>query len=99
MNLGRFELCLHVSDLNLSLDFYTRLGFHAVSGSVEEGVVVIRDGDGRIGLYRGHIAENLLNFRDGDIAEIGSQAETLGLKFEKPLSLRVMQYGRAATRS
>lgn len=84
MNLGRFELCLQVSDISLSLDFYTKLDFHLIDGSVEEGVVVIRNGDCRIGLYQGHITENLLNFRGGDIAEIGRQAETLGLKFEKP---------------
>ena len=84
MNLGRFELCLQVADINSSLNFYTKLGFHAIDGSVEHGVVVIRNGDCRIGLSQGHIAENLLNFRGGDIAEIGRQAETLGLTFEKP---------------
>ena len=73
MNLGRFELCLQVADIRLSLDFYARLGF-LIDGGVEQGVVVIRNGDCRIGLHQGYIAENLLNFRGGDIAEIGRQA-------------------------
>jgi len=84
MDLGQFELCLQVADLGRPLDFYTKLGFRQVAGSREDGVVVVRNGDCRIGLYQGHIAENLLNVRSGDIAEIARRVQTNGLAFEKP---------------
>ena len=87
INLGRFELCLQVADIERSLGFHTKLGFHPVAGGAEHGVIVIRSGDCRIGLYQGHIAENLLNFRGGNIAEIARQAEASGLEFEKPPSV------------
>jgi catechol 2,3-dioxygenase-like lactoylglutathione lyase family enzyme len=84
MNLGRFELCLRVADIQRSLDFYTKLGFYPIVGDVEQRVIVIRNGDCRIGLYQGHIAENLLNFRGGDIVQFAEQARLQGLEFEKP---------------
>jgi catechol 2,3-dioxygenase-like lactoylglutathione lyase family enzyme len=84
MNLGRFELCLQVADIERSLGFYTKLGFHPVASGAEHGVVVIRSGDCRIGLRQGHIAENLLNFRGGNMAEIAREAKASGLEFEKP---------------
>jgi catechol 2,3-dioxygenase-like lactoylglutathione lyase family enzyme len=83
MELGRFELCLRVADIHQSLRFYTTLGFRAVAGNPDEGVVVIVNGDCRLGLYQGHIAENLLNFRGGDIPQIAEQAQSHGLQFEK----------------
>jgi catechol 2,3-dioxygenase-like lactoylglutathione lyase family enzyme len=84
MKLGRFELCLQVADVDRSLSFYTRLGFQLIDGSMNEGAAVIQNGNCRIGLYQGHIAENLLNFRGGDIAAIATHAQAQGLDFEKP---------------
>jgi lactoylglutathione lyase len=81
--LGRFELALNVADLNASLTFYSRLGFTQIDGSEHSGVAVIRSGNCRIALYQGHIAENLINFRGGDISAIDQQARAEGLTFEK----------------
>lgn len=83
MQLGRFELALNVADLNASLTFYSRLGFTQIDGSEHSGVAVIRSGNCRIALYQGHIAENLINFRGGDISAIDQQARAEGLTFEK----------------
>jgi catechol 2,3-dioxygenase-like lactoylglutathione lyase family enzyme len=83
MNLGRFELALNVADLNASLTFYRRLGFNQIDGSEESGVAVIQSGNCRIALYKGYIAENLINFRGGDIPAIAERAKTEGLTFEK----------------
>lgn len=83
MNLGRFELALNVADLTASLNFYQKLGFHQIDGSEESGAVVIQSGECRIALYAGHIAENLINFRGGNIPAIAEKARTEGLTFEK----------------
>lgn len=82
MELGRFELCLNVADLAVSLAFYTKLGFHRVAGKEGLGVVVVQSGDCRIGLYAGHIAENLLNFRGGNIPDLAEQVRARGVELE-----------------
>ncbi|MCK4594445.1 hypothetical protein KAU45_08075 [bacterium] len=68
LNLGRFELCLAVADLESSIGFYDKLGFTAVAGDPAEGWRIMTNGDLRLGLYRGHVPANLLNFRDGDVS-------------------------------
>jgi catechol 2,3-dioxygenase-like lactoylglutathione lyase family enzyme len=83
MNLGRFELALNVADLKASLIFYRRLGFNQIDGSEESGASAIQSGNCRIALYEGYIAENLINFRGGDIPAIAERARTEGLTFEK----------------
>jgi catechol 2,3-dioxygenase-like lactoylglutathione lyase family enzyme len=83
MNLGRFELALNVADLNASLTFYRKLSFNQIEGSEESGVAVIQSGNCRIALYKGYIAENLINFRGGNILAIAERARTEGLTFEK----------------
>jgi hypothetical protein len=82
VNLGRFELALNVADINASMSFYRRLGFNQIGGSEESGVAVIRGGNCRIVLYAGYIAENLINFRGGDVPAIAENARTEGLTFE-----------------
>ena len=83
MELGRFELCLQVADVRRSLDFYSKLGFQVVGGDLDQGVIVVENGDCRLGLYQQFIAENLLSFRGGDIEEIARKAHALHLSFEK----------------
>jgi catechol 2,3-dioxygenase-like lactoylglutathione lyase family enzyme len=83
MHLGQFELDLNVTDLKASRSFYERLGFRVVKESEDLGVAVLENGPCRIGLYQGHIAENLLNFRDGDIPAIVRQARSAGLVPER----------------
>ncbi len=88
MEVGRFELCLNVADLNASQDFYTALGFTAVGGDVEEGWQILARGDGtRIALFQGHIEENLLNFRPDDVFAVAEALEKKGLVFESPAEL------------
>lgn len=83
MELGRFELSLNVADLDASLDFYLKLGFSKVAGSKASGNVVVESGNCRIALYRGYIAENLINFRGAEIPAIAEKVRSQGLSFEK----------------
>lgn len=83
MKLGRFELCLKAANLDASVSFYLKLGFTQVGGNRSIGVIVLESGNCRIGLYEGHIAENLLNFRGGDIPALAERVRAEGLAFEK----------------
>jgi len=50
------------------------------AGSLAENRVVMEHGSFRLGLYQGHTASNLLNFRSGDVLAIAAYLEAQGLK-------------------
>lgn len=79
INLGRFELCLSVRDIKKSLAFYEKLDFQKVEGDLEEGWVILQQGNTRLGLYSGHFEKNLLNFRGGDVFGIAHAFKERGL--------------------
>ena len=83
MNLGRVELCLNVKDLTVSLEFYHKLGFVDLEIYPEEGWGILQYRDFVLGLYQGHIKENLLNFRGGNIYRLKDSIEKCGLQMEK----------------
>ncbi len=83
-DLGWFELCLNVKNLEASLDFYKRLGFKAVAEFNEEGFAVLTNGDARIALYQGHIERNILNFRGAPVFELAKELERRGFELSKP---------------
>jgi catechol 2,3-dioxygenase-like lactoylglutathione lyase family enzyme len=83
MDLGWFELALNVRNLERALAFYDNLGFRRVAGSLENRAIVIQSGDCRIALYEGHISENLINLRGGDLRMIAASLADRGLPFEK----------------
>ena len=81
--LGRFDMCLDVKDVKKSAEFYHILGFEDVEGNIEEGWLVVAQGNARIGLYQGHVKEPTLNFRGGDVMEISEALREKGIEFEK----------------
>lgn len=83
VKLGRFEYCLNVSHIQTSLEFYRKLGFEQTGGDIDDGWAIIKHGDCTLGLYQGHIAVNLLNFRGGDVFEIARYLESQGLEMKK----------------
>ncbi len=82
-DLGYFELCLDVADLDASLAFYGVLGFERIGGELEEGWAVLERDGTRLALYRGHIGELTLNFRDGDVRAIAEALREAGLALEQ----------------
>lgn len=65
MNLGAFSISLAVKDLELSRDFYKKLGFEAVAGDVAENWLVMRSGETNIGLFQDMFDKNTLTFNPG----------------------------------
>jgi catechol 2,3-dioxygenase-like lactoylglutathione lyase family enzyme len=83
VKLGRFEFCLNVKNIRESLAFYAKLGFVRVGGNVEENWAVVKHGDCTLGLFQGHIRQNLLNFRGGDVYAIARRLKSRNLTLEK----------------
>ncbi len=79
LDAGWLEVCLNVGNLKLSVDFYEKLGFGHVGGEVEEGWAVMENDSCRISLYQGHLEGNVLNFRGGDVQQIGDTLKARGL--------------------
>jgi len=81
MDLGEFQLCLKTSDIEKSIDFYSRLDFSVIEDSRAEGWAVLKHNNLILALYQGHIERNLINFRGGDIPVIVADAKEAGLSF------------------
>lgn len=83
-DLGEFFPCLNVQDLEQSIEFYQKLGFKMTGDHRKDNWAVLQHNNMALCLYQGHIVENLINFRGGNIEEIVKQASAQGLEFEKP---------------
>ncbi len=91
MDLGTFSISLAVKDLSASRAFYEKLGFTMILGEPAENWLILRNGDGTIGLFQGMFEENIMTFnpgwsRDGDhpdaftdIRELQKQLRASGL--------------------
>lgn len=70
VDLGRFFLCLSVDDIDRSLDFYETLGFQMVDGESDSGWAIIEREAIRLGLFKGGMGRNVLNFLDGNVMKV-----------------------------
>ena len=92
MKLGAFSVSLSVKDLKASKEFYEKLGFNALAGSMEQNYLIMKNDHALIGLFQGMFQGNILTFNPGwdenasnmesfdDIREIQKQLKTGGLK-------------------
>jgi lactoylglutathione lyase len=64
-SLGAFSISLAVKDLAKSRDFYAQLGFIPFHGSVERGMLIMRNGSAVIGLFQGAFDKNVMTFNPG----------------------------------
>ena len=65
MKLGAFSISLAVKDLQLSKDFYEKLGFTIFAGSMDQNYLIMKNGDSLIGLFYGMFESNILTFNPG----------------------------------
>jgi len=84
MDLGEFYPCLKVQDIEQSIRFYQKLGFRLIDDHRDENWAILQHTNMALSLYQGHIDENLINFRGGDIAAIVREAAAQGLAFSQP---------------
>lgn len=65
MKLGAFSVSLSVKDLSKSKEFYEKLGFSAMGGSMENNYLIMKNGSTLIGLFQAMFDGNMLTFNPG----------------------------------
>lgn len=65
MELGFFSLSLAVKDIEVSKNFYSKLGFEIIGGDQSQNWLILRNGDHVIGLFQGMFEKNMLTFNPG----------------------------------
>ena len=65
MKLGAFSISLSVKDLNISKEFYEKLGFTVLGGSPEKKYLIMKNDNALIGLFQGMFQGNILTFNPG----------------------------------
>ncbi len=65
MRLGAFSISLNVKDLKVSKNFYESLGFNIFGGEIQNGYLVMKNGESIIGLFQGMFEKNILTFNPG----------------------------------
>ncbi|WBV61222.1 VOC family protein [Chryseobacterium camelliae] len=95
MKLGAFSVSLSVKDLQKSKDFYEKLGFSAMGGSMEHNYLIMKNGDHLIGLFQAMFDGNMLTFNPGwdqtaqnlevfdDVRDIQKHLKAQGVELDK----------------
>ncbi|WP_312343508.1 VOC family protein [Chryseobacterium binzhouense] len=65
MKLGAFSISLSVKDLAKSKEFYEKLGFNAMGGSMEDNYLIMKNENTLIGLFQAMFDGNMLTFNPG----------------------------------
>jgi len=76
---GWFVLCLPVTNLQVALEFYERLGFRLTGGQPEQGWAVVGGGNCELNPMRG-LPQPLMNFRGGDTPALAEALRQRGLE-------------------
>ena len=95
MKLGAFSISLTVKDINISKEFYEKLGFTVFAGDLKMNYLIMKNGNSLIGLFQGMFDHNILTFNPGwdenantlesfdDVREIQNELKSKDLKLEK----------------
>lgn len=78
MDLGAFSISLAVNDLEVSKNFYQKLGFTVFHGEQSQNWLIMKNGDHTIGLFQGMFEGNILTFNpgwDGNAHELKSYTD------------------------
>jgi catechol 2,3-dioxygenase-like lactoylglutathione lyase family enzyme len=90
MELGAFSVSLAVKDIDASKAFYEKLGFTVFAGDRSQNWLILKNGDGTIGLFQGMFEKNILTFNPG----WNSDAQPLGEFTDvRELQLRLEEAG------
>ena len=65
MKLGAFSISLAVKNLQVSKEFYEKLGFTVFAGEATRNYYIMKNGDTLIGLFQGMFDKNILTFNPG----------------------------------
>ena len=92
IELGAFSISLTVADLDVSREFYEKLGFGVVGGEPDHNYLILKNGETTLGLFHGMFDQNILTFNPGltnrmerietftDVREVQEQLEEAGVE-------------------
>ena len=95
MKLGAFSISLSVKDINISKEFYEKLGFTVFGGDLKMNYLIMKNENSLIGLFQGMFDQNILTFNPGwdenantlesfdDVREIQNELKSKDLLLEK----------------
>ncbi len=95
MQLGAFSISLNVKDLEVSRQFYEKLGFTTFGGTAEHRYYIMKNGNALIGIFQGMFSNNILTFTPGwdesaqpvdpfnDVRAIQSHLKAQGVALER----------------
>ena len=78
MDIGNFSLSLSVKDMARARAFYESFGFSRIDGDPEQGWLILKNGDAKIGLFAGMFEGNLITFNPPDARAIQATLEKAG---------------------
>jgi len=65
MKLGAFSVSLSVQDLQISKEFYEKLGFEIFGGDEKQNYLIMKNWDSLIGIFQDMFQWNILTFTPG----------------------------------
>jgi catechol 2,3-dioxygenase-like lactoylglutathione lyase family enzyme len=95
VELGAFSISLAVADLEVSRQFYEKLGFEVVGGDAEANYLILKNGETTLGLFHGMFDQNILTFNPGltnrmeridtytDVREVQQHLEQAGVELDE----------------
>ncbi len=83
MDLGNFSVSLSVKDIGKSRAFYEALGFEEIAGNIDHKWLILKNGDGKIGLFEGMFEENLMTFNPLDVRAVEAKLKEAGITLDK----------------
>ncbi len=97
MELGAFSVSLNVQNIQVSKEFYEKLGFSVFAGSIEQKYLILKNDKTLIGLFEKMFDKNILTFNPGwdenantlesfeDIRTIQEHLMNQGIPVSKPI--------------
>ena len=94
MQLGTFSVSLTVKDINVSKEFYEKLGFQEFAGDITQKWLILKNGNATVGLFQGMFEKNILTFNPGwdenaqpldsftDVRELQSTLKDRGIEIQ-----------------
>jgi catechol 2,3-dioxygenase-like lactoylglutathione lyase family enzyme len=95
MKLGAFSISITVKDIEVSKQFYQKLGFEVTGGNQSQNWLILKNEETVIGLFQGMFEQNLMTFNPGwnqnaqpiddftDVREIQKLLKEKGVAFEQ----------------
>lgn len=81
MELESFSISLSVNDIQVSYDFYAKLGYEVIDGqgSIADKWILLQNGESRIGLFEGFFPQNTITFNPIDGRKLYEKLENSGI--------------------